>query len=243
MTNTDDPLSPPLMGKDGEDAFLSLKSGGTEIYLIRHGDALPGVEEVLPGDYDAQALSARGRQQADALAERLRPIPFAAIYSSPILRAVQTAEPTAHTHDLQVQIEPDLREIHLGPIGPDQVDASPAAISEVLQARLREIAIIALGAGNWSSIPGSESAAMLRARITAIVDELAARHPGQRIAVVSHGGAINAFFATMLGIARDYFFPAANTSVSVVRIKGERKLLFALNDINHLIQAGLFTPA
>ena len=243
MTNTDDPLAPPLVGKDGEDAILSLKTGATEVYLIRHGDALPSVEEALPGDYDDQALSTRGRQQADALAERLRPIPFAAIYSSPILRAVKTAEPTARTHDLQVQIEPDLREVSLGPIGPGPVNATPAAISEVLQARLREIAIIALGSGDWSSIPGSEPSAALRARITAIVDELAARHPGQRIAVVSHGGAINAYFATMLGIARDYFFPAANTSVSVLRVRGERKLLFALNDINHLIQAGLFTPA
>lgn len=243
MTDTNDPLAPPLMTTDGEDAFLSLKTGGTEVYLIRHADALPGVEEVLPGDYDDQALTTKGRQQADALAERLRALPLAAIYSSPILRAIQTAEPTARTHDLQVRIEPDLREVRLGPIGPDQADASPAAMSEVLQARLREIAVIALGSGDWSSISGSEPSAALRARITAIVDALAARHPGQRIAVVSHGGAINAYFAAMLGIPRDYFFPAANTSVSVVRIKGERKLLFALNDINHLIQAGLFTPA
>jgi broad specificity phosphatase PhoE len=243
MTDTNDPLAPPLVTKDGEDAFLSLKSGGTEVYLIRHADALPGVEEVLPGDYDDQALTTKGRQQADALAERLRTIPLAAIYSSPILRAIQTAEPTARTHDLQVQIEPELREVQLGPIGPDQADVPPATVSEVLQARLREIAVIALGTGDWSSIPGSELSAALRSRITAIVDTLAARHPGQRIAIVSHGGAINAYFAAMLGIPRDYFFPAANTSVSVVRIKGDRKLLFALNDINHLIQAGLFTPA
>ena len=243
MADSNDPLAPPLATNDGEDAFLSLKSGGTEVYFIRHADALPGIEEVLPGDYDDQALSAKGRQQADALAERLRSIPFAAIYSSPILRAIQTAEPTARTHDLQVRIEPDLREVQLGPIGPEQADASPAAISEVLQARLREIDVIALGAGNWASIPGFEPSAALRARITTIVNTLAARHAGERIAVVSHGGAINAYFAAMLGIARDYFFPAANTSISVVRVKGERKLLFALNDINHLIQAGLFKPA
>src|SRR5690349_4338078 len=131
MTDTNDPLAPPLVTKDGEDAFLSLKSRGTEVYLIRHADALPGVEEVLPGDYDDQALTTKGRQQADALAERLRTIPLAAIYSSPILRAIQTAEPAARTHDLQVQIEPELREVQLGPIGPDQTDVSPATVSEV----------------------------------------------------------------------------------------------------------------
>jgi probable phosphoglycerate mutase len=244
MTSSDDPLAPSLVGKDGEDPFLSLKTGGTEVYLIRHADALPGVEEVLPGDYDDQALTTKGRSQAEALAERLRAVPLAAVYSSPILRAIQTAEPTARTHDLQVRIEPELREVHLGPIGPDPgVDSSPAVVSEALQAQLREIAVIALTSGDWSSIPGSEPSAALRARVTAIVDELAARHPGQRIAVVSHGGAINAYFAAMLGIARDYFFPAANTSVSVLRVKGERKLLLALNDIGHLLQAGLFTPA
>jgi broad specificity phosphatase PhoE len=59
------------------------------------------------------------------------------------------------------------------------------------------------------------------------------------VAIFSHGGAINAFFADLLGLDRDYFFPAANTSVSVARVQGERRLLMALNDISHLREAGV----
>ncbi|HLJ81389.1 MAG TPA: histidine phosphatase family protein, partial [Ktedonobacterales bacterium] len=91
----------------------------------------------------------------------------------------------------------------------------------------------------WDSIPGSEPSAHLRARLTAAIDSLARRHPGERIAVVSHAGAINAYIAAMLGLANDYFFPAANTSISIVRIKGARFMLLALNDVNHLREAGL----
>ncbi len=91
----------------------------------------------------------------------------------------------------------------------------------------------------WASIPGSEGSEALRARATAAVGRLAAGHPGQRVAVVSHGGTINAYIAAMVGVARDYFFPCANTSISVVRIKGERRLLLGLNDIAHLQRARL----
>src|SRR5260370_23303734 len=73
------------------DPFLSLENGSTEIYLIRHADALPGADEVVDGGYDDQPLSELGRRQSLALAERLKEIPVAAIYSSPIKRAWQTS--------------------------------------------------------------------------------------------------------------------------------------------------------
>ncbi|MGH2484732.1 MAG: histidine phosphatase family protein, partial [Ktedonobacterales bacterium] len=63
--------------------------------------------------------------------------------------------------------------------------------------------------------------------------------PGQRVAVVSHGGAINAFFAASLGLELDYFFPALNTSISIARVKAPRHVVLALNDINHLRERGL----
>lgn len=223
------------------DPFLSRKNGATEVLLIRHGDALPGAEEVVAGGYDAQALSDQGRRQAAALAEAWHGIPIAAVYSSPIGRARETAQPLARDRSLDVVIEPDLREIELGPIGVDADMKSPEEISAALRTRLRDIAVVALSTGTWDSIPGTEPSAHLRARVRVAVGQIAARHPGERVAVVSHGGAINAYLASVLGIERDYFFPAANTSVSVVRVNGERALLFGLNDVRHLIAAGLFT--
>lgn len=228
------------------DPFLSLKRGATEVYLVRHADALPGAEEVVGGGYDEQALSELGRRQASALAARMRTLELAAVYSSPIGRAHQTAAAIAGAAGLDVRIEPDLREIALGPIGPDlQAQLTPDEVAKLLRDRLREIAVIAVTTGNWSSIPGSEPSAALRARMLAALQHLADAHPGRRIAAVSHGGAINACIAAVLGIERDYFFPAANTSVSVVRVRGERRMVFALNDIAHLREASLlgFDPS
>jgi broad specificity phosphatase PhoE len=83
---------------------------------------------------------------------------------------------------------------------------------------------------------------VLRIRLVAVLSRIAAAHPGQRVAVVSHAGAINAYLAAVLGLEQDYFFPAVNTSISVVRVNGARRMLFALNDIGHLLAAQLFTP-
>ena len=222
------------------DPFLSLKRGGTEIYFVRHGDALPDQDEVVLGDYDAQALSDLGRRQAQALATRMALYKPTAIYSSPVGRAVQTARPTAEALGLEITLDADLREVELGEIGPDVATDDPAEVSKLLRRRLREIANIAVSGGKWSAIPGSEPSAQLRARVVAAVARIHQRHPGERVAVFSHGGAINAYFAELLGLERDYFFPAANTSVSVARVLGERRLLMALNDISHLREAGVF---
>jgi 2,3-bisphosphoglycerate-dependent phosphoglycerate mutase len=230
----------PDTNDDAPDTFLSLKCGGTEVYFVRHGDALPGQDEVVLGDYDAQALSELGRRQAQALARRMALYKPTAIYSSPTGRAVQTAQPTAEALGLTITLDDDLREVELGPIGGDLASDDPAEVSKLLRRRLREIADIAVTGGRWSAIPGSEPTAQLRARIVAAVARIHQRHPGERVAIFSHGGAINAWFADLLGLERDYFFPAANTSVSVARVLGERRLLMALNDISHLREAGVF---
>ncbi|HZC06699.1 MAG TPA: histidine phosphatase family protein [Ktedonobacterales bacterium] len=222
------------------DTFLSLKGGGTELYFVRHGDALPDQDEVVLGDYDAQALSELGRRQAQALAHRMAIYKPTAIYSSPTGRAAQTAQPTAEALGLSITLDDDLREVELGPIVGDISTNDPAEVSKLLRRRLREIAHIAVSGGQWSVIPGSESRQQLRARVVGAVARIHQRHPGERVAIFSHGGAINAYFADLLGLDRDYFFPAANTSVSVARVQGERRLLMALNDISHLREAGAF---
>ena len=222
------------------DPFMSLKHGGVEIYLVRHADALPDAAEIVRGGYDEQALSALGRQQAEALANRLRDVSLAAVYASPMGRAIQTAGPTAATHHLEIQSVDGLREVALGGLSANSVSAdTPAEVAALLRARLREIATIAVSTGQWESIPGAEPSAHLRARLTATMDRIIAAHPGERVMIVSHAGAINAYLAALLGLAQDYFFPTANTSISVMRAQGPRRMIFSLNDIAHLAQAGL----
>jgi 2,3-bisphosphoglycerate-dependent phosphoglycerate mutase len=231
------PISSPTVDEVGSDPFLSLKQGATEIYLIRHADALPDAAEAVGGGYDEQDLSDLGRRQAQALSARFASVQLSAIYSSPLGRARQTAEAVATSTGRQVQIDLDLREVALGPIGElEAAEISREEIAKRLRDRLREIAVVAVASGKWSSIPGSEPSGELRLRVVNAVQRIAGQHQGQRVAVVSHGGAINAYLAAILGIERDYFFPAANTSVSTIRVKGQRHMLFALNDVSHLLR-------
>jgi probable phosphoglycerate mutase len=224
-----------------EQSFMSRKSGATEVYLIRHGDALPGGDEIVPGGtYDDQPLSSLGRQQAEALAVRLNKMSFDAVYSSPYRRARETAEALALPRGLEVAIEPEVREIRLGQIGNGlPKDVSPDEYAAALRERLNEIVRVVARSGYWSSIPGSEPSGEFRARVLAAIDGLAARHAGQRIAIFSHGGVINAYVALVLGLERDFFFPVLNTSVSIVRVKGDVRVLLGLNDVCHLSDAGL----
>lgn len=230
--STNNPISDP---------FLSRRSGGTEVFLIRHGDALPGAEELEPsGIYDERPLSTVGKAQAQALGQHLRPLSFAAIYSSPLRRAQETAALVAELQQIPVQLVPELREIQLGGMRPTlPAGATAEQVAAHLRDRLAEIVRTVATSGYWSSIPGSEPDDAFRARVTNAIDSLARRHPGERIAVISHGGVINAYVAATIGLDRNFFFPAANTAVSLVRVRDSARVLLALNDVCHLREAGL----
>jgi probable phosphoglycerate mutase len=217
------------------DPLLRPEDGGTEIVLIRHGNAVPAAEDFRPGSYDAQPLSALGQRQAAAMAARFRADTLAAIYSSPILRARQTAEAISAVCDMPVMLEADLREVDLSAARPNfAATKDPAEKAAQLRAYLRTIEAEALRVGVWSAIPGVEPSAQVRARIMGALERIAARHPGQRVAAISHNGAINAAIAACLDLPRDFFFPAANTSLSVIRLRSPHRLVVTINDFAHL---------
>ncbi len=216
--------------------FLSRKTGATEVYLIRHADALPGEERVIPGGgYDAQPLSALGQRQAQALGEWLAPVQFEAIYSSPLRRTQETALPLAERQGLNIQSVPNLREVRLGlDVGGPAVGENAGTTAASLRKRLAEVVRRVGETGKWSSIPGSEASEPFRARVVETIQELANRHAGQRVAVFSHGGVINAYIAVLLGLERDFFYPIYNTSYCVVRCQGRQSSLVSLNETAHL---------
>src|SRR5213079_121021 len=111
-----------------EDPFLFRHTNATELFLIRHGDAIPDEDEIIPsGIYDDLPLSRLGREQAQWLADRLGELSFNAIYSSPLLRCRQTAAPLAERLRLAPVIVEDLKEVRLGNIRPwpeDKTDLS-----------------------------------------------------------------------------------------------------------------------
>ena len=207
---------------------LSLKRGAAELHVVRHADAVPESEETFAiyDDYEAHPLSERGRAQAAAVAERFGELDVRAVYASPIRRARQTADAIAAVAGVPVHEEPEVREIAIG-----EVDNGTAMS---LRARLEWLATVAMRDGSWTGIPGTEPSHEVRGRMLRALDAIAARHPGERVAVVSHAGAINAALGAIAETAHDFVFPLANASVSVVRIGGGRRLLMSANETGHL---------
>jgi len=195
-------------------------SGATELILVRHGEAqsLPAGEAFAPRDVDLP-LSERGRAQALAVGERLSHRAIDAIYSSTLKRARETAQPLADASGLPVREDARLREVEIAGVGP---------------VALHDLAEIAIAHGGWSHLPGTESSEAIRGRMQSAIREIVAAHPAQRVAIFSHAGAINAYVASLLGIRSDFFFPAGNTGISIVRARDERRLVVTLNDIAHL---------
>ncbi len=206
------------------------------MFIVRHGDAIPDEDEIIPsGVYDDLPLSRSGRQQAQALAERLQDMHFDAIYSSPLLRCQQTAAPLAELLRLTPILVPDVQEIRLGqvrplPAGPEDL----AALTQALKDRQVDIVRLAGATGSWDAIENSEPSKAFRKRVVEAMDEIAGKHIGQRVIVFCHGGVINAYAAEVLGLQKDFFFPTVNTSITVVRVAGKQRVLFVMNDIAHL---------
>jgi broad specificity phosphatase PhoE len=97
---------------------------------------------------------------------------------------------------------------------------------------------IAGTSGNWDAIENSEPSKAFRKRVVAALDEIASHHIGERVIAFAHGGVVNAYVAEVLGLEKDFFFPAANTSITVVRVSGKHRVLFVLNDLAHVKRHG-----
>lgn len=205
---------------------LSLRRGAAELHIVRHADAVPESDEsfTIYDDYEAHPLSERGRAQALAVGERFAELDVRAVYASPVRRARQTADAIAAACGLEVREDARLVEIAIGP-----VDASMP-----LGDRLAWLATVAMRDGSWDGIAGTEPSASVRSRMLAALDAIAARHPGERVAVVSHAGAMNVALGAIAASTHEFIFPLANASVSVVRIGGGRRLLMSANETAHL---------
>src|SRR6266567_1158372 len=219
-----------------QDPFLIQRDSAAELFIIRHADAIPDADEIIPGGiYDDLPLSRMGREQALAVAERLGKLNFNAIYSSPLRRCLETAAPLAQHLGLTPTIVPGLKEIRIGEIRPlpqDQNDLT--ALTKALQERQIDIVRIAGNTGHWDDIENTEPSKEFRQRVVEALDEIAGHHLGERVLAFAHGGVVNAYVAEVLGLERDFFYPAGNTSITVVREAGKQRVLYVLNDIAHL---------
>ncbi|WP_214370141.1 histidine phosphatase family protein [Pseudonocardia sp. H11422] len=179
--------------------------GPATLHLVRHGESTWNAAGRLQGRTPHVPLSARGHAQAAATAAVLAARPVAAVLSSDLLRARQSAAPIAAAHGLPVRAEPALREQ-----GHGTWEGRPVA---GYAARLA-----AAPDPDWAP-PGGESARELHARVAAfLATVLDARPPGD-VVLVTHGETIRAALAVLNGHPADRM-PAAlpdNGAVLTVR--------------------------
>ncbi len=186
-----------------------------ELLLIRHALPIRVDEGTKHGPADPH-LAPRGIEQAEALAEWLATESIDAIWASPMRRAAETAAPVARRLSLPVTLEEGLAEF-------DRHASSYIPIEELKAAN----------DPRWYEVP--ERPEDFQAGVVEAVERIVAAHPSQRVAVICHGGVVNAYAGHVLGIDEPLFFLPGYTSINRVfaAASGERSI-GSLNETAHV---------
>lgn len=199
----------------------------TTILLIRHGQTDWNKAGRWQGHVDIP-LNANGRSQAQKLAQRLSTWHIDALLSSDLQRAAETAALVGQPHQLQPQFSALWRERHIGQFEGLTADESRAQFASVW----------ASGRSGQLEPPDGESFADLQQRALQGLDTVLQSHPGQTVAVVSHGQLIHVLLAQVMGIREDIygrFSVRGNTGLSIIEAKSDRHpVVTRINDTSHL---------
>lgn len=205
-----------------------------ELVLLRHGETEWNVERRLQGQQQpGPGLNDRGWAQAKAVAGRLAGERFAAIYSSDLLRAQQTAgcvldamRDHVTQQKVELQLRPDLRERCLGILE-----------GLTLHQAAEEFpgAVHALCSGHMTAaIEGGETIAQFQARAESCVAATAALHPGGRVLAVAHGGFLQCVLDACIGAGGLDSSRATNCGLSTFVVQGSSIVLVSWDDAAHL---------
>jgi probable phosphoglycerate mutase len=200
----------------------------TTFILVRHGQTEWNRVERFRGWADVP-LNETGLEQARATGKRVaaswKPV---AVYSSPLSRAVETAEAIASHFGLTVQAHPNLIDINYGQwqgLTPEEVKARwPDALATWYESP------------HQAQIPQGETLEELRTRVMAVVKELGARHAGQTIVIVGHTVINRIILLGILGLGNDRFWRIKQDTCAINVFEAEDGLftLVSLNDTCHI---------
>ena len=203
----------------------------TELTVVRHGETVWNALGRQQGHLNSD-LTELGIAQARAVAEALSGECFDALYSSDLGRAVQTAVVIAERLGLEIVTDVRLRERNLG--------VMQGLTMEQFQQRCpREYELFRQGNPDYC-IPEGESARQRCERAVACGDELARRHAGQRVLIVTHGGVLQSFFRHTMGmdLAAPRCFSLFNASVNAFSVGEGGWTLNVWGDVRHLRRLG-----
>lgn len=199
----------------------------TRILALRHGETAWNKDKRLQGQLDIP-LNERGHWQAARAAEALRDESIAAVYSSDLARAHQTATAIAAALGLAVQTHQGLRERHFGEFQGKTWTELEIEQPEATQAWRKRVPEFAPG--------GGETLLQLRERVESTLHELAARHQGEQIVVVAHGGVLDVVYrcATRLELQAPRTWAVENAAINRLLWTPDGLSLIGWADSSHL---------
>lgn len=190
--------------------------------LIRHGENDYVKTGRMAGRTPGVHLNEKGREEAARLAESLRGAPLAAIYSSPLERAAETAEPIALATGLKVELLPGLMDTDIG-------DWQGAELKKV--GKLPEWKTVQRSPSRFR-FPGGESFVEQQTRLVTEVERLVQHHkPEDVVALVFHADPIRMLVAHYLGMPLDNFqrLNCGTGSVSILGLSESAAMLYRMN--------------
>ncbi len=169
----------------------------TEIILARHGETEWNVGEIFRGRIDVE-LNETGIKQAELLAEHLRNFNIEAVYSSPLKRALRTAEIVANYHQLQVKIAPGLIDFDFG-----KWQGLP---HQEVEEKYRELYLKWTTHPDKVKMPSGESLDDVRKRATRVLDEVIAKKYEGAVVLVAHRVVNKVLICALLGLDNSHFW-------------------------------------
>lgn len=163
----------------------------TRIIAVRHGETSWNADARIQGQLDI-GLNENGRWQAQRVGKALAEEPITAVYSSDLERAQATAQPISEVKGIPVIPHEGLRERSFGMFEGKTFDEIHQEWPEHAQNWRKRIP-------EWQPPEGGESLIQLRERVTRTLEQLAAKHPGEQIVVVAHGGVLDALYRVATG--------------------------------------------
>lgn len=196
------------------------------LLLIRHAQNEWVRMGRLAGWTPGVHLNEEGRQQAEALGERLASANLRAVYSSPLERAVETAEAIIHHYPgLQIQIEDGIGEVHFGEWGGQR-------LRKLARKRLWKVV---QRFPSRAQFPQGETIRAVQFRAVEALERIAAKHPGGSVAVISHADVIKTVLAHYAGAHLDMYqrFVVSPASISIIVLGHMGPVLVRVNDTSH----------
>ena len=202
-----------------------------KVILVRHGETdWNHVRRIQGGDSDTP-LNETGKRQAKGVGLRLKDEKILAIYSSPLQRAMHTAQAIAQHHKITIEVKPTLKEIMVGEM--------EGMLAAEMKPRFDELICRSCGDKSTIKLPGGESISDVRKRAWDTLQEITSRHSEGTVVVVSHYFVILSLVCTVLNlplneITRMRSYPG---TITIITVESDSIRLELFNDSCHTLNS------